>query len=151
MILYLIRHAKAENTNPDEARKLSPEGREKILRASQIWKSYIPKFDYIFSSPLLRALETGGIIKEQFNLKINIIPDTKLRPGSDTNEIIDIINGLKAEHLAIIGHQPDLSMHASNLISNSGANMNFSAGTIAAIKFNEDARLSNGRLLFLIP
>ncbi len=51
----------------------------------------------------------------------------------------------------LLGHEPDFSEHVSQLISNSGAKIDFKKGMIAKISFNGKAKLTRGVLEFLIP
>lgn len=72
MNIYLIRHGDSEGISKgmkDSERKLTPEGEMKIRNASIFWKNIIPDFDYIISSPYVRAVQTAKIIAATFNHK----------------------------------------------------------------------------------
>lgn len=154
MNIYLIRHGDAEKSytaKNDFERKLTPQGIEQIKSASKGWKSFISSFDYIISSPLLRAKETAEIVAEIFNNKNDIIIDERIAAGGSTEDLIDAANELNVKDIAFVGHEPDFSNHISNLTSNSGAFVDFKKGAIAKISFNGKARLSKGMLEYLIP
>lgn len=154
MNIYLVRHGAAENTaigKKDFDRNLTKEGKSKIQKAASNWKNYIPNFNFIVTSPYLRAVSTANIIAEVFEYRADLVIDQKLSPGSKTEDLIEIANSFDGDNIVFVGHQPDLSRHLSNLISYKGANVNFGKGTIAKILFEKNVTLSRGILEFLIP
>lgn len=154
MNIYLIRHGDSERAagrKSDFDRELTEEGKQKILKAAKYWKNVVPGFDYIISSPLIRAKQTAEIIADTFHYKNDIVFDDSLRNGGDTKDILNLVNSLKAENIALVGHQPDFSYHVSILISNGTAEVDFKKGAIAKIAFEGKAKLSRGILEFLIP
>ena len=153
MNIYLIRHSEAENISKgikDFDRKLTQDGELKIKNAARYWKNIISNFDYILSSPYIRALQTAKIIASVFNYKNEIHTDRKLGCGSETDDLIDAINLFDGNDIAYVGHQPDLSNHASALISGSGAFVEFKKGAIAKISFHNKVKEGKGVLEFLI-
>jgi phosphohistidine phosphatase len=154
MNIYLIRHSDSEGLTKglkDFERKLTPEGEIKIKSASLFWKNIIPEFDSIISSPYLRALQTAKIIGSVYNYEKEIIIDKRLGCGSETEDLIEILNSFQSGDIAIVGHQPDLSNHLSRLISNSGAWVEFKKAAIAKISFSNKVREGKGVLEFLVP
>ncbi|MHB1686069.1 MAG: SixA phosphatase family protein [Ignavibacteriaceae bacterium] len=154
MNIYLIRHGEAEKssiTKKDFDRELTNSGKVKVKNAALAWKDYIDPFDYLVSSPLARALQTAKIIAEYFEVRNEILVDKKLSAGGGTESIIEIANSLEGVNIAFVGHQPDFSEHVSNLISTSGANVDFKKAAIAKIFFHNKVHLSRGILEYLIP
>ena len=154
MNIYLIRHGDAEKSSigkKDFDRDLTASGITKLKTAVVNWKVLIDNFDYIISSPLVRARHTASLIAEVYEFKKEIILDKKLSPGSKTESLIEIANSLSGEEIAFVGHQPDLSEHLSNMISSKGAYLDFKKSAIAKISFYNKAHLGKGMLEFLIP
>ena len=154
MNLYLVRHADAEKTQPgkkDEDRRLSKEGKERIRGAAERWFYFIKKIDSICTSPFIRAVETAEIIAKCLEYKGEIIKDKVLAAGSFTKDLIVLVNSLNGDEILLVGHQPDLSEHVSNLISSKGALVEFKKAAIAKISFNGKVDLSKGYLEYLIP
>ena len=154
MNLYLVRHGDAEKIQPgkrDEDRKLLEEGKKIIKYAADQWIYFIKKPDIICTSPYTRAQETAEIIAQSFQYEKEILKDKALVAGSSTEDLITLINSLGGEDIMVIGHQPDLSEHISDLISSKGALIDFKRGSIAKISFNGKASLSKGYLEYLIP
>src|SRR5664279_110541 len=91
MNIYLIRHSDSEGISKglkDSERKLTPEGELKIRNASLFWKNLIPEFDYIFSSPYLRALQTAKIIASVYNHKKDCLLYTS--DAADEEDSVDL-------------------------------------------------------------
>jgi len=65
--------------------------------------------------------------------------------------LIDLLSTADKENIAIVGHQPDLSIHIYNLCGKASFNLSISPGTIAKIEFNKVVKYGAGRLIFLIP
>lgn len=154
MNIYLIRHGDAEKASgqkKDSDRMLTFEGEQKIKIAAEGWKVLIPQFSHIISSPLARALRTAEIVAQVFKFTGEIIIDKRLMFGNRTEELIDLANEIMGQDMAFVGHEPDFSEHASNLISNSSAKIDFKKGMIAKISFPAKAKISRGVLEFLIP
>lgn len=152
--LYLIRHSIAEKISlqrKDFERQLSPEGIELIKTAVKYWKSVIPALDFIITSPLVRAVQTGKLIAENMNYKGEIITDNNLAPGSRTNDVMEILKTYGKENIACIGHQPELSMHVSNFISSNGCVLHFPPAAICKIRFMGSPNYAKGELIYLIP
>ena len=154
MNIYLIRHGDAESISKgmkDFDRKLTHDGELKIKNAANVWKNSISNFDCMLSSPYARALQTAKIIASVFNYKDEIHTDRKIGSGSYTNDLIEFINSFEGNDIAYVGHQPDLSNHASALISDNGAYVEFKKGAIAKISFHNKVKEGKGVLEFLIP
>ncbi len=154
MNIYIIRHGDAERIAPgkkDYERELTLHGKNEIEKSAIKWKNFIDGFDYIVSSPMLRAEQTAKIVAEVFDYNKEIILENSLLNGGNTNTIADFVNSLDAHNVALIGHQPDCGYHLSNLISGSDVFIEFKKGTIAKVSFNGKMRISRGVLEFLLP
>ena len=154
MNIYLIRHGDAEKSAvdiKDVDRELTSSGKAKMKNAASSWKKIIEKFDCIYSSPLVRALQTAEIAATAYGIKSEIIVDKKLSPGCKTESILEITNTAGKEDIAFVGHQPDFSEILSELISTKGAYIDFKKGAIAKVVFGNKVSAARGTLEFLIP
>jgi len=154
MNLYLIRHSIAEKSSlnkKDIERELTEEGRALIRIFAQSWKNFVDSFDIIFSSPLKRTVQTSEIISSIMQTSANILLENNLAPGSRTSDLIDLLALTDKNNIAVVGHQPDLSIHISNFCGRNGFSLVFPAGAIAKIEFDRKVRYNSGKLIFLIP
>jgi phosphohistidine phosphatase len=154
MNLYLIRHSIAENISinkKDFDRELTQEGKEVIKKTSKAWKNYIKQFDIVLTSPLTRAVQTAEIISSNLQGITNLIKDNNLSTGSRTADLIDLLNSLDFKNVAIVGHQPDLSIHINNFCGTGSFNLAFPPASIAKIEFENSIKYGRGSLIYFVP
>lgn len=154
MNLYLIRHSIAENITLDKKdfdRELTLEGKEVIIKTSQAWKNYIEQLDLVLSSPLTRAIQTAEIISNTLQQNKNLIKDNNLGTGSRTSDLIELLNSLEYDNVAIVGHQPDLSIHVNNFCGTGSFNLVFPPAALAKVEFDNSIKYGKGRLVYFIP
>jgi phosphohistidine phosphatase len=124
--LFLIRHAEAAPGEPDELRRLTPDGRDAALRLGEELAG--ERVDTILSSPLLRARETAEAIARSCRLEVEV--DERLGPGATAELVLAAVDG-RGETVAVVGHQPDCSRIAEALI---GHDPGFPAGGMARLE-----------------
>lgn len=154
MNLYLIRHSIAEKSSlskSDLNRELTSEGINLMIRGGKFLRKVAPDLGLILSSPYRRAFQTAEIITESFDNKVNLIKDNNLAAGCSTSTLIDVVSLYQEQNIAIIGHQPDISNHISNLTSNDNINLIFKPATISKISFESKIGFNKGVLEILIP
>ena len=103
MILYIARHGESlgntgEDTGPDP--KLSQKGKKQAYLLGERMKKV--KLDAVFSSPLIRAVETAEATAIHHNFNVNVLPDCyEVDDGETTEEAytraINIVNRLKSQ------------------------------------------------------
>jgi phosphohistidine phosphatase len=106
MDLFLIRHAVAVPAapgQPDAARPLSPEGRERFAAAVRGMRRIGLRFDRLHHSPWLRALQTAEALMPLVEIESVACPFLTRSPG---DELLAQISG---ERVALVGHEPFLS------------------------------------------
>lgn len=124
MLILLIRHAKAEprpllalGAKMDSRRPLSDAGRKRMRKAAKSLSKLVPSVDVLASSSLVRARETAEIIAGRYEGK----PVVELAPLSPGGSEQDLLDWLREQHkdatVALVGHEPDLGLFASWLLS----------------------------------
>lgn len=154
MNLYLIRHSIAENISIDKKdfdREITTEGKDVINKAAKAWKNYIPNLDIVLSSPLKRAVQTAEIISLQLQHNPNLQKDNNLGTGSRTSDLIELLNSLDHNDVAVVGHQPDLSYHINNFCGTGSFNLVFPPASLAKIEFENSIKYGRGKLIYFIP
>ena len=112
MRLFLIRHADAEAGEPDELRRLSPEGREQARALGEQLAVRGIHADAILTSPLLRARETGEALADALHSASE--PSDALAPGATAAAVRTAVEG-RGETVIVVGHQPDCGEIAAEL------------------------------------
>jgi phosphohistidine phosphatase len=110
--LYLVRHAHAAPGEPDELRKLTPEGRRDARALGDLLAAEGVVPDAILSSPLLRARETAEELGHATGVPASA--DERLSPGATTADVLEAVEG-RGQTVIVVGHQPDCGRIAAEL------------------------------------
>jgi len=123
MKLLLIRHAIAEESEDfartgkdDRLRPLTDEGRKKMKQAAKGLKEIVPEIDLLATSPLTRAAQTGAIVDSVYG-GLSEVEIEELSPEATPNEFLLWLRKQKADTLAVVGHEPSLSLILSWLLT----------------------------------
>src|SRR4051794_7556447 len=129
-VLWLLRHAEAEEGSPDADRALTERGREQARVAGAALAALGVELDACLASPKVRALETAKIACEQLDGV-----DVKLEPklGGGPFDAEALAAGL-GDEVMLVGHDPDFSMAVHDL---TGAQVRLKKGGLAGIEKGE--------------
>lgn len=117
--LVLLRHGIAEDKaegKKDEERSLTPEGHGRMKMIAKGIERAFPKAQAIYSSPLLRAVQTALWVSKGYRSRIKVNSTEALVPGATTAQFTEFIHGLKSKRTIIVGHEPNLSVNLSHLV-----------------------------------
>lgn len=120
MNLYVVRHADAvslgNGVSSDFDRPLSDRGKTDATVMARALARIDLHVKAIFTSPLMRAVETGKIFGQELKQK----PETSKRlvPGFSPDALLEtLLSQSKDAGVVVIGHQPEMSIFISHLIS----------------------------------
>jgi len=123
MELYLLRHAIAvDRRGPkyenDSKRPLTAEGRKKLKRCIRGMQALGLTFDFILSSPYLRARSTAEIVARALRLRRRLEFSNHLAPDGDAESLIELLRRAHgaSRRLLLVGHEPYLSQLAGTLM-----------------------------------
>jgi len=128
--VYLCRHAQAAPGEPDESRRLTPDGEEQAVRLGEHLASAEPPPTVVLSSPLLRARQTAAFVARTTGAELRV--DARLAPGAGVAELRAVV-GEVGKPAATVGHQPDCSEIA---IALTGNDPGFPPAGVAAIELD---------------
>jgi len=121
MRIYLVRHSEAVNRvppMPDAARYLSARGRVSFREMARRFREAGGLPTRIFTSPLVRAVQTAEILSETLRYEGEIVLDPRLSPGFDVAKLASVLDDLPSEkEIAFVGHEPDLGDILTRLLS----------------------------------
>jgi phosphohistidine phosphatase len=125
MEILLIRHAQAVDEAPglgDAGRWITVKGR-KLTRKVARWIAESDKRRpvTIWTSPLVRAVQTAEILASEVGYKGELQACAQLSPGHDPGDLIKLLGteGLEGP-LALVGHEPSLSLIVTALLGDIG-------------------------------
>ena len=139
MMLYILRHAEAEETaesGGDEARKLTVHGKDRMSDAAAGMRAFGIKFDAIVTSPLVRAAETAQVVASAYSNG----PPPQVLPAlsggvSPAEAVTALIPFERHDSVLIVGHEPQLSGLVSLLLTGSpdAMHLRFKKGACVAL------------------
>ena len=104
-MIWLLRHADAEDGSPDAERPLSAKGERQARTVGAALKALGVELDACLTSPKLRARETARLACEP--LGIEPWEEPALRGGPFEPDRVAAGHG---ESVLLVGHEPDFSM-----------------------------------------
>jgi phosphohistidine phosphatase len=130
MNLYVIRHGEAEkiggSIKSDSGRPLTQKGEADARLVGTLLVRLDPGVELILCSPFLRALQTAEGVAAGFSHPPVVKQTENLSPGFRPNALLHELHSLAPGcSVAVIGHQPDLSVLLAHVIEGE------SAGSIA--------------------
>lgn len=128
-MIWLLRHADAEDGTPDAARPLSAKGERQAAAAGAALAALDLGLDACLTSPKVRARDTARLVCEALGL--DVVEDRRLEGGPfDANEIADE----HGDRVLLVGHNPDFSMAVHSL---TGAQVRLPKSAVAAVDRGE--------------
>jgi phosphohistidine phosphatase len=156
MELYLIRHADAlpvghDGVADDEERPLSDEGRAQGRALGAALQRQGVRFDVVAVSPLVRARQTAEALLEGWPAPApEVVPCDHLGPGGKRKRLTRFLRGLQGESIALVGHNPDLSVYAGWLIGDKKVQLELAKAGVARIDFDSVPGKNNGVLAWMV-
>lgn len=156
MDIYLIRHADAlpqdaNGIKSDEERPLSEEGWAQASKLGKAFKKRGIILDLLVTSPLVRAEQTATALRAVLELpESQLETRDELAPGGRPKKLARYLNGLQANSVALIGHQPDLSLYAGWLMGEKEVEIHFAKAGAALLRVEGALSKGGGVLMWLI-
>ena len=152
MDCVLFRHGIAvereEWDGPDTDRPLTERG---VKRVSQVaaglrWLEVQPT--YIFSSPLVRALETADILLASMSIPSAIKRVDELLPDANPERLLAVFRDLPPESTVLcVGHEPHLGLAASMILAGKQSSaFPFKKAGACLIELSEPPKVGRGVL-----
>ena len=158
MQVLIIRHAKAGQRGllgflgkKDAARPLTDAGRKDMRKAAKGLQTLVPEIDVLATSPLVRARETADIVSRCYD-DIAVMELAPLAPGGSKEDVLAWLRDQKpSATVALVGHEPDLGILASWLLSGGTESfLSLKKGAACLIEMTEKPTPGSGRLEWLM-
>lgn len=143
MRLYLIRHGKAERSSDsglDEDRLLAPRGHRQAVWLGETLLAVERPPVRIVASPAARAATTASLIAEALGLAVEFSDAVGL--STHASRVVELLaEASSGEPLALVGHNPTLSVVAETLVRGPGASggIELRTGEAAVLDLDEPA------------
>ncbi len=118
MKLYFLRHAEAEDGPVDEERQLTGKGRRDARRLGRHLRGLEVSLDRVFSSPLVRAVQTAELVLKGYGRRRPKVEETPMLTNATSGAAFRRwLRGLtEGESILLVGHEPSLSAHVRALL-----------------------------------
>ncbi len=143
--LWLLRHGEAEphGATNDDDRELTERGRDQARAAGLALKAMDVAFQFVFTSPKVRAVETARLACE--GLGCDLVVHPPLRQEFDVREATALLLAAgEDKRILLVGHEPDFSQVVHDL---TGARIDLKKGGAAGIRMEHAGR---GELVSLL-
>lgn len=143
--LWFLRHGEAEphGATDDDGRALTERGREQSRSAGLAMQSLDVAFQYVFTSPKLRALDTAKLACNA--LGCEPLVHQPLREGFDVREATALLLAAgEDKRVLLVGHEPDFTQVIHDL---TGARVDLKKGGVAGVRMENAGR---GELVALL-
>ncbi|HUY14866.1 MAG TPA: phosphohistidine phosphatase SixA [Terriglobia bacterium] len=153
--LYLMRHgdaaaAEGPGFESDAKRPLTAEGKIKMKEICRGLKRMGVEFDWVVTSPLVRAAETGVVVAGAIDDQPPLDRCEALAPDGSPEELTAFLTThAERKNVILVGHEPDLSRLACTLMgAGNRANVAFKKGGCCLIRFDGSPTKGLGLLVW---
>ena len=153
--LFILRHGEAGRgsvtVRDDSKRTLTIEGEKEIESISEGIKELGVEFDYVFTSPLLRAKQTAELVSKVVASKNQIKELDELKPEGNKLQLYSKLSNLKRDScVLIVGHEPYMSELAGETISNGTCRIDLKKAGLIRIRVTTILPKPKGELRWLL-
>lgn len=135
--LYLIRHEDAGDAERDEHRSLTELGRRRMRKTARFCLEQGVVVDAIFTSPLVRAVQTAEILAEGLGFDGPIEAHAEIAFPSRIETLTRLIDTAPGSWrgLALVGHEPTLGLLAHHLLGAEAGLRGMRKGAVLALEY----------------
>lgn len=132
-----MRHGEAaENFARDFDRTLTEQGAREVAQAAERVRGKSAAVDLVIASPLVRARQTGEIMRESLGVAADVLTWEEIAPSGRAKVVADLVQR-QGGHIMLVTHQPFVSMFIEYLTSES---VRMNTANVASISADPVAR-----------
>lgn len=142
-VIVLLRHGIAEEATegkPDAERVLTPEGHARMMKLAGGLERAFPKAQVIYSSPLVRAMQTALWVSKAYRSRIKVNQTDALAPGASAEQLVELLKSVPERRIIAVGHEPVLTNDAVTLLglTNASHGLELKKGACYALRLHGD-------------
>lgn len=144
-LIVFLRHGIAEDPSAekkDEDRGLTSEGHARMKEIARGLAEVLPKAEVIYTSPLLRAVQTALWVSKAYKSRVTINTTDALAPGAAPKQLLALLDSIEARRVIVVGHEPTLSTHMAALIGMDRGKLELKKGGCYAVRIAPDGTAS---------
>ena len=158
-MVTIVRHAEAASIssgkNSDAERPLTARGMADALAIGRMISLLDDIPSLVMTSPLLRAVQTGGAIAQSINPSMTSSVNPILAPGVEPRQLVEELAALRrsgVKSLLAVAHQPDVGEFITYTITGRGtSSLGLPPGAAARLSLRISGAHPEGILQWLLP
>lgn len=100
----------------------------------------LPKAQIIYSSPLLRAVQTALWVSKGYKSKMTINTTDALAPGATPKQFQELIQSIPERRVIFVGHEPTLSANMAALVGIERAKVELKKGGCYGVRIDPNGK-----------
>jgi phosphohistidine phosphatase len=149
--IFLVRHGDADADIPeglgDEARPLTVRARQQLETHFAALTEQMRGVDAIFTSPLVRAVQTAQILSLVQKHEGILHPHRSLVPEMPVGTMESLVRVHRGRSLVLVGHQPSMGAMAAHLLGIGTFPKPVPPGTVIALRTSDEVEPTTATLL----
>jgi len=147
MKLFLIRHAEAidyetESVRSDDLRYITPKGRKTSSTVFKSLKDYFLDLDKVFTSPLVRSVQTAEVLACTLKYKHDVEIANELLLNGTVSKLQQLLKrNTVFTSIALVGHEPLMSLLVEGLSDKKELNFHFRKSGVCFIDYDAEKGL----------
>ncbi len=136
--IVLLRHGIAEETSARKAdadRELTAEGRRKMKDVARAFAEIFPEAEAIYSSPLVRAVQTAEAVVNAYREKLRVQITDSLRPQANPREFRKFLDQIEGDFAIFTGHEPNMTEFMLHLTAMPPSGLSLKKGGFYGVRF----------------
>jgi phosphohistidine phosphatase len=149
--VILLRHGIAEDPvagKKDEDRSLTSEGHARMKEIARGLADALPRVRVIYSSPLLRAVQTALWVSKAYRSRAAVTTTDVLAPGATKKDFLALVASIKEPRAIFVGHEPILTDSMRALTGLKSGSLELKKGGCYGVRLLEDG---TGVLEWVLP
>ncbi|MBL9039100.1 MAG: histidine phosphatase family protein [Archangium sp.] len=155
MKVFLIRHGDAEADAPegldDDSRALTARARHALPGHFAALASHFGAIDLIFTSPLVRAVQTSTLLSHALSYEGPLRAQKNLFPDGPVGAIEALLAQHAGKTVVLVGHQPSMGATAAHFLGYAAFPKPVAPGTVIGIERPDDAPTPAKLLCYAAP
>jgi phosphohistidine phosphatase len=139
--IVLLRHGIAEDASAekkDEDRGLTTEGHARMKEIARGLERVLPKAQVIYTSPLLRAVQTALWVSKGYKSRVTINTTDALAPSASAKDFRAFMDSVAERRVIIVGHEPNLTRSMAALTAVDDAKLELKKGGCYGVRILGD-------------
>lgn len=101
-------------------------------------ENLLPKAQAIYSSPLLRAVQTALWVSKGYKSRVTIKTTDALAPSASPKQFLELLESIEERRVIFVGHEPTLSSDMAALVGMARGSLELKKGGCYGVRIAPD-------------